>query len=380
MNIEQPKPSVLFLLGTRPEVIKLVPLVRLFQADPCFYTYVCVTGQHREMLDQMLEQFELSPDYDLQLMQEGQDLLQLMSKGLIAISRVLDEVNPQLVIVQGDTSTVLLGALAGGYKRMKVAHIEAGLRTYDKSAPFPEEINRRLVSHLADFHFTPTETARQNLIREGIDPTIIWNVGNTVVDTLLTTVETLTQKTNVGFQQRYPFLREGRRLLLVTCHRRETFGTAFEGVCEALLELADAYPDIDIIYPVHLNPRVRKVAHALLAKHPRIYLTSPLDYHEFVWLMSESYLVLTDSGGIQEEAPSLDKPVLVMRNTTEREEGIRVGTSLLVGTDKEGIVQSVCEVLDSPSLYSSMAKATNPYGDGNASKKIHQIIRNQMLK
>lgn len=343
-----------------------------------FDVKVCVTAQHRQMLDQVLNFFAIKPDYDLNLMRDNQSLFNITADSIIKLEKIYDDYNPQIVLVQGDTTTSFTGALSAYYKKIKVAHIEAGLRSGNKYSPFPEEINRILVGHIADYHFAPTEKAKQNLYNEGIRENV-WVVGNTVIDALflglriLEENEELRSKIELYFDEMFDFQRE--KIILVTGHRRESFGEGFENICNALKEIAESYPDLKIIYPVHLNPNVREPVNRILNGSRNIFLLEPLEYPYLIWLMSKSFLVLTDSGGIQEEAPSLGKPVLVMREVTERVEGIEAGTARLVGTKKEKIIDAVRSLIENPSKYQKMAKAINPYGDGLASKRIVDIIR-----
>jgi UDP-N-acetylglucosamine 2-epimerase (non-hydrolysing) len=362
--------KVVVLFGTRPEAIKLSPLVYELRRHPNeFEVSVCVTGQHREMLDQVLDFFQIKPDYDLNLMKQNQTLFDITADGLKSIGSVLDAEHPDLVIVQGDTTTAFVGALAAFYKQIKVAHIEAGLRTYEKYSPFPEEINRVLVSHLADYHFAPTGSAKKNLEREGITENV-WVVGNTVIDALFLGLSIIKQE---GDQKYYDFFKGidfTRKIILVTGHRRESFGEPFRNICNAIRQIAEQFPDVEVVYPVHFNPNVRQPVNEILGGHERIHLIEPLPYPYMIWLMGKCYLILTDSGGIQEEAPSLHKPVLVMRDVTEREEGIQAGTAKLLGTSSENIVLQVSNLIQSQEAYTAMSSHINPYGDGNASTQI----------
>jgi UDP-N-acetylglucosamine 2-epimerase (non-hydrolysing) len=367
--------TILFLFGTRPEAIKFAPLIVLFRKKKHFRVQVCVTGQHREMLKQVIDFFDLEPDQDLRVMQPNQDLAELTAGILLQTSKLLDKYRPDLVFVQGDTTTVFAGAVAASYRKIKVAHLEAGLRTYDKHAPFPEEMNRCLVSKLADYHFAPTQGAKDNLKKEGIHRNV-WLTGNTVVDALLLTDRLLKRKEwSARLKKKFSFIDRAGKILLVTCHRREIFGVEFENICKALRKLATSRADVHIVYPVHLNPNISGKAKALLGDIPNIHLMEPLSYPELVWILKRSYLVLTDSGGIQEEAPSFGKPVLVLRNKTERTEGIRSGNAILVGTNSERIVRQTIKLLDSDQHYLKMARAKNPYGSGDASEKIHRILK-----
>lgn len=369
---------VLVVFGTRPEAIKLAPVIRQLAADPSkFEVKTCVTGQHRQMLDQVLGIFDLSPDYDLNIMAPDQSLFQSASRCFLGIEPVLKKENPHIVLVQGDTTSAFVVGLASYYMKIPVAHVEAGLRTNRRYQPFPEEVNRRLISVLADLHFAPTDTARQNLIRDGINEAGIYVTGNTVIDALLETVKRLEgeQERRQRIISAFPLLEtlEQERVILVTCHRRESFGRDLENISCALSEITNRNQDIHILFPVHLNPNVQKTVHAILGRNEhadRIHLLPPLDYESFVYAMSLSHLILTDSGGIQEEAPSLGKPVLVLRDTTERPEGIKAGTAKLIGTGKDRIIEETQRLLTDKDEYRKMTKAKNPYGDGLASQRI----------
>jgi UDP-N-acetylglucosamine 2-epimerase (non-hydrolysing) len=363
--------KILFVFGTRPEAIKLAPLIREMGSRPGVTVQVAVTAQHREMLDQVLEAFAIVPDHDLDIMQPGQDLFDVTARCLTSLREVMRTAQPDWTIVQGDTTTTFAAALAAFYLDLRVAHVEAGLRTGDKHRPFPEEINRRLTSHLADLHFAPTARARQCLLAEGIAAERVHVTGNTGVDALFHVRD--------QFQGRWPEVPglrppgPGRRRILVTGHRRESFGEGFRRICRALQTIASR-PDVEIVYPVHLNPQVQDPVRASLGGLPNVQLIPPLPYVPFVGLMESSYLILTDSGGIQEEAPSLGKPVLVMREVTERPEAVEAGTVRLVGTAAEKIVEAVNELLDDAGTYQQMARAHNPYGDGHASRRIADIL------
>jgi UDP-N-acetylglucosamine 2-epimerase (non-hydrolysing) len=373
---------VLFIFGTRPEAIKLATVIKELEKHPeTFTSVVCVTAQHREMLNQVLETFNITPDYDLDIMQDNQSLYDITVKGLQAIKAVMENEKPDLAIVQGDTTTTFVGALAAFYERIPVGHVEAGLRTNDKYRPFPEEINRRLTTQIADLHFAPTQKARENLFKEGINEEKIFVTGNTVIDALLMVIE---KQSTTEAQKRWDdyfvnnfdiSFNNDKRHILVTGHRRENFGPGFEDICSALKEIAMSQKGIDIIYPVHLNPNVQKPVKSILGAIKNVHLIPPLDYVPFIYLMSKSYLILTDSGGIQEEAPSLGKPVLVMRETTERPEGVKEGTARLVGTNREKIVRETIGLLKDEKKYAAMSKANNPYGDGKAAEKICRIIK-----
>ncbi len=368
--------KILFLFGTRPEAIKMAPLIHCFSKDKHFEVRVAVTAQHREMLDQVLSFFEIKVDYDLNVMTPNQTLHELTAN---LISRITNEVllkeHFDYVFVQGDTTTVLASALAAFYQKMKIIHIEAGLRSGDLSSPFPEEMNRVLTSRLAYIHFCPTENSKQNLLNENITKNV-FVVGNTVIDALLTGLNKVKNSSEDDLLKKYDFIDFDRKLILITCHRRENFGKPFEDICNALLEIAENFEnEIEIIYPVHLNPNVKEVAHNLL-KRKNIKLISPLEYPELIWLMSKSNIILTDSGGIQEEAPSLGKPVLVMREVTERTEGVDAGTAILVGSDESKIVLETSKLLLDSEYYNKISKASNPYGDGTTSEMIKDILLN----
>lgn len=361
----------------------MAPVIRELARHPDrFESRVCVTAQHRQMLDQVLRLFDIRPDHDLDIMTPGQDLFAVTAHVLTGLKEVLQAERPDLVLVQGDTTTTMAASLAAFYLRIPVGHIEAGLRTGDKYAPFPEEINRRISSVAADLHFAPTEKARQNLLAEGIAPETTYVTGNTVIDALLATVKKIDQgklgpRIAADLVEKHPALAEvlpDQRFILVTGHRRENFGQGFENICRALKEIANRHPEIAIVYPVHLNPNVQEPVRRILGNAPNIHLIEPLDYLPFVFLMSRSHLILTDSGGVQEEAPSLGKPVLVMRETTERPEAVEAGTVRLVGTDEEKILADVEELLTDDGAYREMARAINPYGDGKAAGRIRKVL------
>jgi UDP-N-acetylglucosamine 2-epimerase (non-hydrolysing) len=369
------KKKILLVFGTRPEAIKMAPLVKAFQQHAALFdTKVCVTAQHRQMLDQVLSFFEITPDYDLNLMRQGQNLYQLTADVIVGLKPVLEDCASDIVFVHGDTTTSSAAALTAFYAGAKVAHVEAGLRTYNKHAPFPEEINRQITSRLADYHFAPTETAKQNLLREGIVAENIIVTGNTVIDALLWAQEKLKHYHDDEIQQMQTIVDSAKKLILVTGHRRENFGEGFLNICKAIKQVAEVHDDVQIIYPVHLNPNVQKPVYELLSGLPNIKLVHPLSYPAFVWLMSKSYLILTDSGGVQEEAPSLGKPVLVMRETTERPEAVEVGTVKMVGTDVDKIISSIINLLKAGDIYKRMSGAHNPYGDGRACEQIVKWI------
>lgn len=367
--------KILFVFGTRPEAIKMAPLIREFQQhSDSFQVLVCVTAQHRQMLDQVLDFFSIRPDYDLNLMQPNQTLFDITAKGLKGLESVLKDAQPDLVFVQGDTTTAFVGALAAYYLQIPVAHLEAGLRSGNKYSPFPEEANRTMAGHLAEFHFAPTSQAQANLLREGITRNV-YVVGNTVIDALLLGLNILKEKGDWSYQHYFQAIDFDRKIILVTGHRRESFGEPFENICLAIRDLAHTFPEVEIVYPVHLNPNVQETVRRILQDQPNVHLIDPLDYPYLIWLMNRSYLVLTDSGGIQEEAPSLGKPVVVMRDVTERQEGIDAGTAVLVGTNRQKIYDTVSSLLTDPTHYARMAQAVNPYGDGTTSRKIADCLR-----
>ncbi len=364
--------KVLSVFGTRPEAIKMAPLVKEFEKHHDIKSIVAVTAQHREMLDQVLDLFDIMPHYDLDIMQQGQNLFDITTRALNGLKNVLEAERPDLLLVHGDTTTTFVAALAGYYLQIPVGHVEAGLRTGNKYSPFPEEMNRHLTGVLTDLHFAPTSLSKQNLIKEGVKENCIFVTGNTVIDALLATV-----KDNYIFNDpvldNIDFL--NRRVLLVTTHRRENLGSPMREIYQALKEIARCYPDVEIIFPVHKNPAVRKVVSEVIGDMERIHLIEPLDYAPFVNLMQKCYLVLTDSGGMQEEAPSLGKPVLVLRNTTERPEAVEAGTVVLVGTGRVDVLRETRKLLDDPAHYREMSEAINPYGDGKASARIIKAIK-----
>ena len=373
--------KILLVFGTRPEAIKMAPLVKEFQKDTeHFETKVCVTAQHRQMLDQVLEVFGITPDYDLNIMAPNQDLYDITSKVLLGLRDVLKDFAPDVVLVHGDTTTSMAASLAAFYRQIAVAHVEAGLRTYDMLSPWPEEMNRQVTDRICTYYFAPTGQSRQNLLRENIEEKKIFVTGNTVIDALLMAVDIIATKTGMEEQIHKEIQEKGytvgeRDYILVTGHRRENFGEGFLHICKAIRELASQYPDIDIVYPVHLNPNVQKPVYELLSGLDNVFLISPLDYLPFIYAMQYSILLLTDSGGVQEEAPSLGKPVLVMRNTTERPEAVEAGTVKLVGTDAETIVGNVVELLRNKELYKRMSETHNPYGDGQACERIVNALK-----
>ena len=374
--------KIMLVFGTRPEAIKMCPLVKEFQKDPIsFETVVCVTGQHREMLDQVLQIFGVKPDFDLNIMKQGQDLYDVTSRVLVGMRNVLDEAKPDVVLVHGDTTTSMAAAMAAFYRQIPVGHVEAGLRTHNIYSPWPEEMNRQITGRIATYDFAPTPLSRQNLLDEGVDPEKITVTGNTVIDALHWVVENVMEKGYVPKDPSVAALPRGdRRLVLITGHRRENFGEGFISMCTAIRDLARKYPEVDFVYPMHLNPNVRKAVGEVFGseisrqarndKGGNLFFIEPLDYLDFVYLMSRSYLVLTDSGGIQEEAPGLGKPVLVMRDTTERPEALEAGTVRLVGTDYDRIMAEVSALMDDPAHYRAMSQAVNPYGDGKACPRI----------
>lgn len=367
--------KILVTFGTRPEAIKMAPVVEALRAEPSFEVKVCVTAQHRQMLDQVLELFGIRPDFDLNLMQPGQDLTDITSHVLLGMRGVLRQWRPDWLLVHGDTTTTFAAALGAYYERVAVGHVEAGLRTGNIYSPWPEEMNRRLAGSLASLHFAPTGGARENLIREGVAPETINVTGNTVIDALLQVVGRIRDDEGLKerFARQFAFLDARKRLVLVTGHRRENFGAGFERICRALRQLA-VRGDVEIVYPVHLNPNVQEPVRRMLGDLPRVHLIEPLDYLPFVYLMDRSHLIITDSGGVQEEAPSLGKPVLVMRDTTERPEAVEAGTVKLVGTDEAAIVRETIHLLDDRAAYERMAHAHNPYGDGVAGRRIARIL------
>ena len=371
--------KVLFIFGTRPEAIKMAPLIKEVEKSAGLQARVCVTAQHRQMLDQVLRIFNIEPDYDLNIMTSNQSLFDITSRVVSGLQKILADEKPALVVVQGDTTTTFAGALAAYYTRTSVAHVEAGLRTGNKFAPFPEEINRRLTSVITDIHLPPTEWARDNLLKEGVDPSTVYVTGNTVIDALFYVVDGL-RKSNPHFERLFDGIDFNKRMVLITGHRRENFGEGFINICEAIRELAQNKPDVEFVYPVHFNPNVRGPVNKILNGITNVHIIEPLDYEPFVYAMDRSHIILTDSGGVQEEAPSLGKPVLVMRDTTERPEALKAGTVRLVGTDRRKIVGGVTKLLDDAGEYSSMSRAHNPYGDGKASQRIVRIFEENLQK
>ncbi len=362
--------KIMTIFGTRPEAIKMAPLVKELEARPGLESICCVTAQHREMLDSVLEIFNVQPQYDLNIMEPGQTLSTITSKCLLGMEDVLAQAKPDLILVHGDTSTTFAGALAAFYHQIPVGHVEAGLRTGDKYSPFPEEVNRTMVGHIADLHFCPTASNRENLKCEGITKGV-YQTGNTVIDALKTTVEE-NYRFSVDLLNELDY--ENRKIILVTCHRRENYGEPMVRIMTALRQIADTYPNVELVYPVHLSPVVQKAAREYLSDHERIHLIAPLDVEEMHNLMARCYLVMTDSGGLQEEAPALGKPVLVMRRETERPEAVAAGTVKLAGTDTEQIFKLAAELIECPGAYADMAHAVNPYGDGRACRRIVDSI------
>ncbi|MFI0488494.1 MAG: non-hydrolyzing UDP-N-acetylglucosamine 2-epimerase [Yersinia sp. (in: enterobacteria)] len=373
--------KVLTVFGTRPEAIKMAPLVHALAQDEAFESKVCVTAQHREMLDQVLRLFEIQSDYDLDIMRSGQDLTEITCRILEGLKPVLAEFKPDVILVHGDTTTTLSTSLAAFYHRISVGHVEAGLRTGNLYSPWPEEANRQLTGHLAMYHFAPTENSRQNLLRERVPDSRIFVTGNTVIDALFWVRDRVMNNSDLkaSLAENYPFLNTSKKMILVTGHRRESFGDGFERICSALAEIALKHPDVQVVYPVHLNPNVSEPVNRILKGIDNIILIDPQDYLPFVYLMAHAYLILTDSGGIQEEAPSLGKPVLVMRDTTERPEAVDSGTVLLVGTDTDKIVNAVTSLLTDESAYYHMTRAHNPYGDGHACQRILEALKNHQV-
>ena len=369
------KKKLLFVFGTRPEAIKIAPvIVEFLREKDLFDVVICSTGQHKEMLYQVVDFFDIKLDYNLNLMTKNQSLNLLSSKIMTSIKKVLDKEKPDYVFVHGDTTTTAFTSIAAFYNQIKICHIEAGLRTFNKYSPFPEEINRSITGKLADFHFAPTEKARKNLISEKIGKDSIYVTGNTVIDALLYSKKIINRYKNQEIDQLKKKISKDKKIILITGHRRENFGEGFENICNALIEISKS-DNIQIIYPVHLNPNVKNIVNKMLSDIDNIHLIKPLDYPAFVWLMNKSYLILTDSGGVQEEAPSLGIPVLVMRNTTERPEGIEQGTAILVGTEKKKIISTTKKLLENKEFYKKFSLNTNPYGDGKAAKRIVAFLK-----
>ncbi|HYC62369.1 MAG TPA: UDP-N-acetylglucosamine 2-epimerase (non-hydrolyzing) [Thermoanaerobaculia bacterium] len=372
-------PQVLFVFGTRPEAIKLAPLIAELRRDPAFAVRICVTGQHREMLAQVLRLFDITPDVDLDVMQPGQELSEIAAAILAKLPAVLRETRPDVVVVQGDTTSAFAAGLAAFYAGIDVAHVEAGLRSGDSFSPWPEEVNRKLLSVVTRFHFAPTDEARANLVSEGIDPARIHVTGNTVIDALQQTVSRIAADDALRgrLDSEFAFLDRERRMILVTGHRRESFGAGLQSICDAVAEIASDHGDVDVVYPVHLNPNVRLPVHRILGGNARVHLVEPVDYLSFVHLMTRSDFILTDSGGVQEEASTLGKPVLVMRDTTERAEGVRAGNMRVVGTQRDAIVTEAKLLLRDPAHHQTMSRPCNAFGDGQACARIAAILRKE---
>ena len=368
--------KILLIFGTRPEAIKMSPLIKEFQKYSNFFeTRVCITAQHREMLDNTLDFFNITPHYDLDLMKPAQNLYSLTSEIIKNLQQVLEDFNPDFVFVHGDTTTTMASSIASFYSGAKTCHVEAGLRTYDKLSPFPEELNRQIATRICDYHFVPTETSKENLLKENIQKEAILVTGNTVIDSLLESIEIVKQKPSLNIIDLSNKIGD-KELILVTGHRRENHGEGFIRICEALKEIAKDDPNRIILYPVHLNPKVQKPVKKILSNISNVILIEPLVYPDFIWMMNRSKLIITDSGGIQEEAPSLGKPVIVLRDTTERPEAIHAGTVILVGTNKQLIVSETLNLLKNPKRFEEMSKLHNPYGDGKASERIVEFILN----
>ena len=380
MTNNSPINKVMFAFGTRPEAIKMAPLIKTFQADKDFVTKICVTAQHREMLDQVLNIFDINPDYDLNIMKPGQDLFDVTANVLSGMKHVLSDFNPDIVLVHGDTTTTSACSLAAFYNKIKIGHIEAGLRTGDIYSPWPEEANRKITGVLADYHFAPTTTSENNLLKENINKKNILVTGNTVIDALYLMIEKIENNPRLKsrilelISSQYKLF-DDKKIILISGHRRENFGHGFRNICNALKTIADNNPDFDIVYPVHFNPNVQKPVRKILSNAKNIYLIEPLSYECFIYMMSKSFFIITDSGGIQEEAPSLGKPVLVMRDSSERPEAIKAGTVKLVGTDYAKIIEESQKLIDDENEYNMMSKAYNPYGDGKASLKVLNFVK-----
>ena len=376
--------KILIVFGTRPEAIKMVPLIKEFKKYNDFEIKICVSAQHRQMLDQVLNLFEIKPDYDLDIMRANQDLYDISSRVLLGMRDVMKDFCPNVVLVHGDTTTSFVGALAAFYQKIKIGHVEAGLRTNDLYSPFPEEANRQITGVLADFHFAPTQSAKQNLIKENKNPNSIIVTGNTVIDALLLMIDKIEKNVNLRdeitsiLRLKYSNFGSERKFILVTGHRRENFGDGFLNICDALKNIAQNNPEIDIVYPVHLNPNVQKPVKEILSNLSNVYLVDPLEYEKFVYLMSKSFFIITDSGGIQEEAPSLGKPVLVTRDTTERPEALQSGAVKLVGTNKNIIIEEAQNLILQKDEFEKMSKANNPYGDGKASERIVEFLKERV--
>lgn len=376
--------KILIVFGTRPEAIKMVPLIKEFKKHSDFEIKICVSAQHRQMLDQVLNLFEIKPDYDLDIMKTNQDLYDISSRVLLGMREILKDFCPNVVLVHGDTTTSFVGALAAFYQKIKIGHVEAGLRTNDLYSPFPEEANRQITGVLADFHFAPTQSSKQNLIKENKNPNSIIVTGNTVIDALFLMIDKIEKNVNLrdeitsNLMSKYSNFGSERKFILVTGHRRENFGDGFLNICDALKNIAQNNPEIDIVYPVHLNPNVQKPVREILSNLSNVYLIDPLEYEKFVYLMSKSFFIITDSGGIQEEAPSLGKPVLVTRDTTERPEALQSGAVKLVGTNKNIIIKEAQNLILQKDEFEKMSKANNPYGDGKASERIVEFLKERV--
>ena len=373
--------KILFVVGTRPEAIKMAPLIIKCKQYPNLFTVkVCLTAQHRQMLDQVMAFFNITADYDLNLMKPNQNLHSLTADIIVALKPIYEEFKPNWVLVHGDTTTSTSAALAAFYSGISVAHVEAGLRTFNKLAPFPEEMNRNITGRIADLHFAPTKTSKQNLLNEAINSASIFITGNTVIDALKLGLSIVNEAENNEIVQLKSIVDFNKKIILVTGHRRENFGEGFENICAALQSIAKKYPnDVEIVYPVHLNPNVQIPVNKLLANEANIKLVQPLNYEDFIWMMNKSYLIITDSGGVQEEAPSLGKPVLVMRDITERPEAVEAGTVILVGTNQLKITETACKLLDNKDYYTQMSGKHNPYGDGLASDRIVKILNEEKV-
>ncbi len=366
--------KLLFIFGTRPEAIKMAPLIKETSKHPEFTFKICVTGQHRELLDQVLHFFKIRPDFDLHVMKQDQTLFSITADIIKDLEKIVKNYKPDIILVQGDTTTAFVGALVGYYCKIKVVHIEAGLRSGQKYSPFPEEMNRIIAGHIADYHFAPTKKAVEALAKESITKNV-FEVGNTSIDALLLGLKILKNNGKMVSNKDFANVDFSKKIILVTAHRRESFGNSFENICKAIKDIVKNFSDVEIVFPVHPNPNIRKPAYKILAGQPGIHLLEPLDYPQLLWIMEKSYLIMTDSGGIQEEAPSLGKPVLVMRDFTERTEGIDAGTAILVGTNRNKIFLEVKKLLQHPEKYNKMSASKNPYGDGLASKRIFKHLK-----
>lgn len=371
------KKKLLYIFGTRPEAIKLIPLINHTKNNANLEAIVCVTGQHKEMLHQVLSFFSVTPDFDLKLMKHNQDLYDVTSDGIVKLRDIIHKAHPDCIVVQGDTASAFLGALAGYYSKIPVAHIEAGLRSNDKYSPYPEEVYRKLIGHIADYHFAPTEKAAQNLYAENIKENV-YVTGNTVIDALFLGLDIIKSSHEAECYDFFNFLNFDKKIVLVTGHRRENFGEPLLQICKSIKHIANEYPEAQFVYPVHLNPNVQNIVNEQLSNISNVFLIAPLDYRHIIWLMKQSYIIITDSGGIQEEAPSLDKPVLVTREVTERVEGIKAGGARLVGTDSINIIKEVKNLFDNKQHYNRMATAVNPYGDGKAGEQTIQILEQKL--